>query len=622
MKNTGKLFIASGILLLNLFANTNCIIAQIIHTESFDSLTFPPTGWVITGGANSQWVRRTTGTNPVCVTHSGAAMARFSAFMQPNGSQELMTTPVIDYSGASGSIPTFSLWVYRDNSSTAGDSVSILVNTTNSLTGAIRIGGVARSRFFVLPVNELANGWYNYTFNIPASFNTNTNYILLNGTAHGGGHVYIDDVEWTEYSVACSAPIAGGVAATDSLICNGGGSTNLSLTGSNLTGGGLSFQWQSGTSATGPWTDFGTSTPTVNTGIINAATWFRAFVTCNNGPATDTSSALMVQVNPNPSPVITVTPDTVVSYCTGAAPLTFTASGALTYTWNPNIAINSIGDSAIVTPTGTSTYTVMGADSLGCTGSQSILVNVGTTPNVIAFSSVDTICSGQSVNLNANVPGGGFGIQFQWQPGNLNGPTQFVSPVVPTTYVVSATSIATGCVGYDSLEIYVYTTPVAGFTFSVNNLTYTFTNTSTSGVTYFWDFGDGNTDTSQNPVHTYGLTGMYTVTLTVTNGICTDTFTQILNVLSVSNQLSNGSEVTLAPNPASGISTITFSCDEPSVQLTILNSLGQKVIEKMVSPSSGTLYKSEIDLTSLAEGAYVLQVKTQSESVFMQLIKK
>ena len=36
-------------------------------------------------------------------------------------------------------------------------------------------------------------------------------------------------------------------------------------------------------------------------------------------------------------------------------------------------------------------------------------------------------------------------------------------------------------------------------------------------VSYFWDFGDGNTSTEQNPVHTYGAPGTYTVTLTVTD---------------------------------------------------------------------------------------------------------
>jgi gliding motility-associated-like protein len=36
-----------------------------------------------------------------------------------------------------------------------------------------------------------------------------------------------------------------------------------------------------------------------------------------------------------------------------------------------------------------------------------------------------------------------------------------------------------------------------------------------SGFIYNWDFGDGNTDNTQNPVHTYTLAGSYTITLTI-----------------------------------------------------------------------------------------------------------
>ena len=64
--------------------------------------------------------------------------------------------------------------------------------------------------------------------------------------------------------------------------------------------------------------------------------------------------------------------------------------------------------------------------------------------------------------------------------------------------------------------------PVTGealFTYVADGFTVTFTNTSTvSGtVTYAWDFGDGETSTDKDPVHTYAGKGEYTVTLTVTD---------------------------------------------------------------------------------------------------------
>ncbi len=596
--------------------------AQIVNSESFDGTTFPPTGWSITGGGQSQWVRRTTGTNPVCNTHSGAAMARFTAFMQPT-SQEQMTTPVINYSGASGSTPTFSLWVYRDNSSTAGDSVTILVNTANSLTGAVRIGAVARSRFLFLPVNETANGWYNYTFNVPNTFTTDTNYIILNGTSHGGGNVYVDDVQWTEFPAACASPlIAGNAIANDTLICSGGGSTTLFIDGSSASSGGLTFQWQQSTSATGPWTNFGANANTISSGALASSTYFRCYIDCSNGGASDTSTVAYVGVNTGTPPVITTNVGPTINYCAGSTPLDFVASGALTYVWNPNVAINTIGDSAQASPTTNTLYTVTGFDSVGCSGSATILVNVSPSPNVNAIVNNDTICSGQTVNLQSAVVGGSFGHTFVWQPGNLTGQGQQVTPTITTMYVVVATNNNSGCSGTDSVLVVVNPSPTAAFTFTFNNLTYNFTNTSSGATSYLWNFGDGNTDTTQNPVHTYSVSGPYTVTLTVSNGMCTATYTQQITVVSVNEFFANGSVVQVYPNPVSDFTVIEFYNDAPTIKLNVFNLTGQIVLEKTVVPVSGNNYKINLELSHLTPGSYLLQFNTDTECAAVRIVKE
>ncbi len=57
------------------------------------------------------------------------------------------------------------------------------------------------------------------------------------------------------------------------------------------------------------------------------------------------------------------------------------------------------------------------------------------------------------------------------------------------------------------------------FSFVADGLTVTFTNESdvTPPVTYLWDFGDTETSTEKDPVHTYAAKGEYTVKLTVTD---------------------------------------------------------------------------------------------------------
>lgn len=56
------------------------------------------------------------------------------------------------------------------------------------------------------------------------------------------------------------------------------------------------------------------------------------------------------------------------------------------------------------------------------------------------------------------------------------------------------------------------------------NVSFSNNSTGPGTLTYFWDFGDGNTSTQVSPNHTYTTTGTYTVTMAVTstNG-CSDT---------------------------------------------------------------------------------------------------
>ena len=49
--------------------------------------------------------------------------------------------------------------------------------------------------------------------------------------------------------------------------------------------------------------------------------------------------------------------------------------------------------------------------------------------------------------------------------------------------------------------------------------TISFTDNSSNASTWLWEFGDGNTSTQQNPVHTFETFGSYMVRLTITDGM-------------------------------------------------------------------------------------------------------
>lgn len=107
---------------------------------------------------------------------------------------------------------------------------------------------------------------------------------------------------------------------------------------------------------------------------------------------------------------------------------------------------------------------------------------------------------------------------------------------VPTSVTSTGGAITVQFVSDPGLELegfqmeWICTIPTNAPTaeFAVDNVssctgTIQFTDNSTDSPTSWnWDFGDGNTSTDQNPVHTYAANGNYTVTLTVSNPIGSD----------------------------------------------------------------------------------------------------
>ncbi|MGI4862301.1 MAG: T9SS type A sorting domain-containing protein [Janthinobacterium lividum] len=138
----------------------------------------------------------------------------------------------------------------------------------------------------------------------------------ITATVVGDGNT-ANDVLTPTPTYTVSAPVAGTLAASSNTLCVSG-STTLNLTGS-ANG---SLQLQSGTSATGPFTDIaGAAATTYTTPVLTSTTYYRVRNTCN--ATTVYSNVLTVTVN-NPLVATTNTPVTI---CSGtAATLTATAS--------------------------------------------------------------------------------------------------------------------------------------------------------------------------------------------------------------------------------------------------------------------------------------------------------
>jgi PKD repeat protein len=168
----------------------------------------------------------------------------------------------------------------------------------------------------------------------------------------------------------------------------------------------------------------------------------------------------------------------------------------------------------------------------------------------------------------------------------------------------------------DSLSLWGINTnkPTADFNYT-GSPTVNFTNTSTNGNNYSWDFGDGNTSLLQNPTNTYTTTGNYTVELTTysTNTCFTSTTTQTINVTitGIENR-SNSTEIKIYPNPANNYIEIETTLQYSSI----------KIIDLTGKTIKQTTLKSKIDVSNLTNGIYFIQIIGKRNTIMQKIVKK
>jgi PKD repeat protein len=155
--------------------------------------------------------------------------------------------------------------------------------------------------------------------------------------------------------------------------------------------------------------------------------------------------------------------------------------------------------------------------------------------------------------------------------------------------------------------INVATAPMADATFSGNDFTVNFMNTSLNALTYSWDFDDGNSSTLENPVHTYAVAGTYLVSLTAINMDCEDEIFFNVSVPVVGLDENNFSEsIRVFPNPNNGKFFIETTHIKDIKEIKLIDLSGQLV--KTISGSISEEGMMSIDLQDAKSGIYFLEI--------------
>lgn len=153
----------------------------------------------------------------------------------------------------------------------------------------------------------------------------------------------------------------------------------------------------------------------------------------------------------------------------------------------------------------------------------------------------------------------------------------------------------------------------ADFTAGINGTTVNFTNQSANQTSVLWNFGDGHTDSSLNPVHQYISPGNYTVTLTVNKNSCSETFTKIISIASLGTMDSNVKpELTFYPNP---VTDFCYISSKEKMKDLIIYDMAQR---KIADWKNLHVHDMKIDFSGYSKGAYVISIlyeNKQKESI-------
>jgi hypothetical protein len=271
----------------------------------------------------------------------------------------------------------------------------------------------------------------------------------------GGGISVLTNVSAGSYQVISENTNCTNIGGAISAVATANGPTTF-CQGANVvlnanSGAGLSYQWKNnGVNINGA---------TSSTYTATASGSYTVTITNSSG-CTGTSSIISITVNP--LPLINAGPDQTI--CSGTF-TTLTGTGAASYTWD-----NGVVNGVAFTPSVTSTYTLTGTASNGCTNTDQVLIIVNQSPNIYAGPD-QAICEGSSVTLS-----GSGGTNYAWSNAITNG-VSFV-PVFTNTYTVTGTN-SNGCTNTDQVTItvnengFITIDDMAIDTYTLNGITYT-----------------------------------------------------------------------------------------------------------------------------------------------------
>ncbi len=514
---------------------------------------------------------------------------------------------------------TTGTWTDTLTSVTGCDSIRTLNLTVNSLPSITITASPNDTICAGLPVSMSAMGANTYSWSgginngTPFTPSATTSYTVTGTSAAGCTSTAIQTV-----NVMPLPTISMTTLPTPAAICNG---DNISLTAT----GANSYSWSGGITNGVAFTPSGTATYAVTgTGNFGCTITATILVTINptqtftinhsicqgqtylgystTGIHIDTftntngcDSIRTLNLTVNSLPALNITPSPNDSICTGFS-VALTATGANTYLWS-----SGVSNGTPFTPNATTSYTVTGTSTAGCTSTAIQTVTVMPLPaiNITTIPTPAAVCNGDNISLTATGAN-----SYSWSGGISNGITFL--PSATTTYTVTGTN-SFGCIKTATKLVTVFSTQ----SFTINHSIcqgQTYLGYSTNGI-HIDTFTNAN---GCDSIRTLNLTVNPFPTLTITpspnDSICNGDNVSLTgtgaNSYSWTSGVINGTQFTpSATNTYTVTGTSTAGCTNTAIQTVTVMPLPAINITTVPTPSAVCI-SDNISLTATGANSY------------------
>lgn len=503
-----------------------------------------------------------------------------------------------------GNTDTIRAWTYQPNNTTdsylSNDTVTAIVEPSSFTvdaaldtlcpTGSTTIALTPSSGYYSGQINWQSSPDGNTWTDIANSGVVNYNTGVLPGSrffrvkVNGGTSACFSDA--TKILVVSPQIIT----ANNVSMC-GEGSASITATASNNS----IVKWYDNATATVP-VSIGV---VFNTPVLTDTTTFYVAADIGGSTSSCATAKVPVTVYVIPKPEVDLGPD--INPCVDLGTVLDLDAGALpnnvTYLWDDN----STGQIRQINESGT--YSVIVTNEYQCVGGDTVTVNILPNP-ATNIGNDTTVCIGSSLVLHSGVDNA---LSYYWITGQTS---ESITVTNPGTYAVFVTA-NNGCTKSDTINvamqgempsiqgIQVANNSAAMFQFSVID--------PMNIISYEWNFGDGSAPSNDPaPLHLYQTMGNFIVTLKISSTCGYVLDTAFANIVGVHELQINKSDLSLFPNPSTGMATLKNNGTFKMKHVEVYNMVGQLVY----SSAADSDKQHTIDLNGMSSGIYNIVVLT------------